>query len=82
MTDSFEGSFLDVQELGKKIIDKEKLDSMEKLFKKIHLLAEKFAIPLKTEILTSSSVTDSLVSFASSTKADLYCNGYSWKGRL
>ncbi|MGB9002906.1 MAG: universal stress protein [Nitrosotalea sp.] len=80
MTDSFEGSFLDVQELGKKIIDKEKLDSMEKLFKKIHLLAEKFAIPLKTEILTSSSVTDSLVSFASSTKADLIVMGTHGRG--
>ncbi|MFZ1076819.1 MAG: universal stress protein [Nitrosotalea sp.] len=81
MTDSsFEDSSLDIQEVGKQIISKEKLASMEKLFKKIHLAAEKFAIPLKTEILTSSSVTDSLVSFASSNKADLIVMGTHGRG--
>ena len=81
LTDSsLENSFLDVQEVGKQLIGKEKLVSMEVLFKKIHLLAKKFSIPLKTEILTSSSVTDSLVSFASSNKADLIVMGTHGRG--
>ncbi len=81
MTDSsLENSFLDIQELGKKIIDKEKLVSMEGLFKKIRLLAKKFVIPLKTEILVSSSITDSLVSFANSNKVDLVVMGTHGKG--
>lgn len=81
LTDSsLEDSFLDVQEVGKQIIGKEKLASMEGLFKKIHLLAKKFSIPLKTEILASSSVTDSLVSFASSSKADLIVMGTHGRG--
>lgn len=72
---SLEDPFSDVQETGRKIIKKERLDSMEKLFEKIRLLAQKFAIPLKTEIFTSSSVTDSLISYVSSNKVDLIVMG-------
>lgn len=78
--ESFDNSFLDVHEVGKQIIGKEKLASMEGLFKKIHILAKKFAIPLKTEILTASSITDSLVSLASSNKADLIVMGTHGRG--
>ncbi|MDE1829764.1 MAG: universal stress protein, partial [Thaumarchaeota archaeon] len=71
----FDGSFLDAQEPNKRIIDKEKLTVMEKHFEKIQNLSKKFMIPIKTEAFISSSVSDSLVTFANSNKVDLIVMG-------
>ncbi len=76
----FESSFLDPQEPNKKIVDKEKLAAMEKHFKKIREISKKFMIPLRTEIFVSSSVSDSLVSFANSNKVDLIVMGTRGRG--
>ncbi|MDE1764186.1 MAG: universal stress protein [Thaumarchaeota archaeon] len=81
MSDSFfDGSFLDVQEPDKRIVDKEKIASMEKYFEKIRILSKKFMIPIKTEAFVSSSVSDSLVAFANSNKVDLIVMGTRGKG--
>ncbi len=76
----FESSFLDIQEPSKKIVDKEKLAAMEKNFDKMRTVSKKFAIPLKTEIIVSSAVSDSLVAFANSNKVDLIIMGTRGKG--
>ena len=67
----FDSSFLDAQEPNKRIVDKEKLAAMEKHFEKIRNISKKFMIPVKTEIFVSSSVSDSLITFANSNKVDL-----------
>ncbi|MDE1765945.1 MAG: universal stress protein [Thaumarchaeota archaeon] len=76
----FDSSFIDVQEPDKRIIDKEKIVSMEKYFEKIRMLSKKFMIPIKTEAFVSHSVADSLVAFANSNKVDLIVMGTRGKG--
>lgn len=66
-----DNSFLDMQESGKKIFNKEKIVMIEKAFEKIHQTANRFGITVRTEVLTSSSIADTLVSYASSNKVDL-----------
>ena len=77
---STEDSFLDVDEPDRRIVDKEKMSAMEKQFKKMHLLSEKFSIPIKTEVFVSSSVSDAVVTFANSNKVDLIVMGTRGKG--
>ena len=81
ITSSFFGSsFLDIQEPSKRHVDAEKLATMEKHFDKMRYLSKKFSIPIKMEVLVSSSVSESLVSFANSNKVDLIVMGTRGKG--
>lgn len=79
-TSSAENSFVDVEEPDRKIVDKEKMAAMERYFKKMHALSEKFSIPIKTEIFVSSSISDAVVTFANSNKVDLIVMGTRGKG--
>ncbi len=77
---SGDSSYLDVQEPDRRIVDKEKIVTMEKYFERIYLLSKKFSVPIKTEVLVSSSVSDSIVAFANSNKVDLIVMGTRGKG--
>lgn len=76
----FDSSFLDSQEPNRKIVDKERLAVMEKHFEKIRSISKKFSIPIKTEVFVSSSVSDSLITYANSNKVDLIVMGTRGKG--
>ena len=77
---SFGSTFLDVGGLSARIVDKDRLASIESQFDKIHELSEKFSVSVKTELLVSSSVSESIVDFANSNKVDLIVMGTRGKG--
>ncbi|MDE1862030.1 MAG: universal stress protein [Thaumarchaeota archaeon] len=70
----------DTEEYGKKIVDKERLASIERQFDKIHQLGERFLIPVKTEIFISSVISDSIIDFANSNNVDFIIMGTRGKG--
>lgn len=81
MSEGFsENSFLDGSDSDRRIIDREKLAAMEKHFEKIHQLSVKFAIPVKTEVFVSTSVSETLVNYANASRADLIVMGTRGKG--
>ena len=72
-------SFLDIGAVGNSV-DKETLASIEKHFDKIRHLSKRFSIPVRTEVFVSSSVAESLVSFATSNSVDLIVMGTRGRG--
>lgn len=76
----FDSSFLDMRESDNKIMDRKKIAAMEKHFEKIRSISKKFMIPIKTEVFVSSSVSDSIIAFANSSKVDLIVMGTRGKG--
>lgn len=56
-------------------IEKSRLRRLTKIFKEMKLLATRYKIPLTTEIIMSNSVAETILTFASSQKADLIVMG-------
>lgn len=81
MSDGISENFL-VEEYGsdRRVVDREKLATLEKHFEKIHMLSTRFSIPVKTEVFVSTSVSETLVNYANSSKADLIIMGTRGKG--
>ncbi|SRR5579875_315629 len=77
---SFEDTSPESLETSPKIVDRERLAAMEKEFAKMDELSKRFAIPVKTEVIVSSSVADSLVTFANSGGIDLIVMGTRGRG--
>ena len=68
------GSFLDLS-THQTSIERTRLRKLAKIFKEMRLLAAKYGVPLTTEVVISSSVAETILSFASSQKADLIVMG-------
>ena len=67
-------SFLDIPS-HETYIEKTRLKRLSHIFNRLKLAAEKFQIPFISEIILSSSVAESLLSFANSYKVDLIVLG-------
>ena len=70
----FGSSFLDLT-AHQTSIEKTRLRKLSKTFTGMKSLAIKFGIPFSSEIIVSSSVSESILSFASSQKADMIIMG-------
>jgi nucleotide-binding universal stress UspA family protein len=57
------------------VIDEKRLESLNKLFQSFELDAKENKISLKSEIITSSTIANSIILFASKKKADLIIMG-------
>jgi nucleotide-binding universal stress UspA family protein len=56
-------------------IERTRLRRLSKIFKEMKLLAARYRVPLTTEVIVSSYVSETILAFASSQKADLIVMG-------
>lgn len=56
-------------------VDDEKKKVMEKSFRKLHDVAKKFNVPIKTEMIMQSAIVDNIISYVSSHKVNLIVMG-------
>lgn len=70
----FGSSFLDLTS-HQTSIEQTRVKRLSIIFKKMKLIASKFQIPFSSEIIISSSVSESILSFASSQKVDMIIMG-------
>ena len=66
-----------IQGLMHELIKKQKKVTQKHL-EKLESLADRFNVPIKSQILKSKSVVNDIVTFAKSRKYDLNCNWFSW----
>ncbi|MFB5597405.1 MAG: universal stress protein, partial [Nitrosopumilaceae archaeon] len=68
------GSFVDLS-THQTSIEKTRVSRLSKIFKEMKLLAAKYGVHLTTNVILSSSVSETILAFASSQKADLIVMG-------
>jgi len=61
-------------------VDEEKVKVMKKCFKKLHVVAKQFDVPLITQMIMQTEIVNSIISYASKYKVNLIVMGT--RGRL
>lgn len=77
---SFEDTSPESLDTSARIVDRERLAALEVDFGKMGALSKKFSIPVRTEVIISSSAAESLVAYANSNKVDLIVMGTRGRG--
>lgn len=62
------------------IMDNETEKKMERSFRRLHEVAKKFEIPIKTEMVMESEIVDNILSYASAHKVNLIVMGTRGRG--
>ena len=61
-------------------IDDDKAKNMEKSFRRLHDISEKYGVPLTTEMIIESEIADNILSYASNHKVNLIVMGTRGRG--
>jgi nucleotide-binding universal stress UspA family protein len=73
-SDILASSFLQVSS-HQKILERQKVSELNQLYKIMEAIAKRFGVQLRSDIVLSSSVSDSIVSFCSQQKVSLIVMG-------